>query len=137
MSADDTPHNVPAVPETISFSYIKSRAFRVIHVDGAIGGPGPRGSLYVSVFSERLPIPQEQTYRLTDGSQLGDEIVDERKTRKGIVREVEAALVIDLQTAKNLLQWLAKNIAIVERLKDEVRSEEAKSSETKRSESDK
>jgi len=108
--------------EKVVFNYIKSNFFRVIHVDGIIGGPGPRSSISVNFFSERLPIPTRQAFTLNSERTLGDEIQTERRARSGIVREVEAGVVMDLSTAKMFLHWLAERIADVERLEVEHRA---------------
>jgi hypothetical protein len=88
--------------------YIKSTHFRVIHVDGALGGRSPRGQLHISVFSERSPLPQVVTHRLNGDGTLGEILRVEGK--QNVVREVEADLVMDLETAQKLSEWLQKRL---------------------------
>src|SRR3989442_6878794 len=45
-------------PQDVTFHYIKSSQFRVVHADGIIGGVTPRGLIHIAVFSERPAIPQ-------------------------------------------------------------------------------
>ena len=44
--------------DALRFFYIKAYNFRVVHVDGVIGGITPKGLLHLAVFSERAAIPQ-------------------------------------------------------------------------------
>ncbi|MCY3022909.1 MAG: hypothetical protein NTW87_28355 [Planctomycetota bacterium] len=94
----------------IRFDFIKSNAFRVIYVQGAIGGVGPRGNIQMAVWNERWPIPRQTTHELGAEGRLGHEITKERVTREAVVREVEAELVMDLPTAQKLKDWLQKQI---------------------------
>jgi hypothetical protein len=103
----------PAPPiQKITFNYIKSNFFRVIHAGGVIGAPSPGGDgIHVGVFSERIPIPVQVTQGVKDGV-LGEEI--DRVARKDIVREVEVDLIMDLAIAETIAQWILK---LVEQVK--------------------
>ncbi len=94
-------------PDNISFDFIKSNFFRVVHVDGAWGGVGPRG-IQMALFSERAPIPKSVEYRIgTDG--LSEEV--SRDVRTAVIREVEVELTMNLQTAISINEWLSSKIA--------------------------
>lgn len=101
------------LPSEINFDYIKSNQFRVIHVDGAHGGVSPKGLIQMAFFSERLPIPKQETYALEQGK-LGKR--KKVKQRTALIREVEVETLIDLQVAKVLVKWLAERIEQAERL---------------------
>jgi hypothetical protein len=109
-NVDDNNSEVGRHAETIQFQYIKSNLFRVIHADGVIGGPAPRNQLYINFYSERLAIPQQQTYELKPNRTLGKEIESARISRGGVVREVEAAVVFDIRSAHALHQWLGERL---------------------------
>jgi hypothetical protein len=98
--------------------YIKSNYFRVIHMDGAWGSVTPSGNaIQMVVFSHRLPIPKVMTHEIApDGSIVGDREVT---TLVGIVREMEAAMILDLQTAKNLHKWLSDKIDQLTKITEE------------------
>jgi hypothetical protein len=107
----------PPESTQIKFHYIKSNLFRVVHCDGFIGGPTPQGQFQIAFFNERAPIPQIVVHKVNPVThELGDEVADERRQRDGIVREVEANLLMNLQTAKTLHKWLEGKIAETERL---------------------
>ena len=103
---------------SIRFHYIKSNAFRVIHADGVFGGPSPGSTrqLNVSFFSERAAIPTMVEHSLTDLGdgimQMGNVVATEGK--QGVVREVEAGVVMSLAMAKKLHAWLDEKIRAME-----------------------
>jgi hypothetical protein len=105
-----------AEPNRVRFDYIKSASFRVIHVDGVVGGLTPRLDVHMDFWSERFPIPQQVVHRVNADGNLGDEIKPERKTREAIVREVEAGVVMDLDTARAFRDWLNDRIAEIEQV---------------------
>lgn len=95
-------------PTQVEFHYVKSGLFRVVHVDGAWGGATPRGHITMSVFSERGPIPQRLVHKINEDGTLGEQVSSVSKT--GIIREVEVELVMDLEAARSIGDWLTKNI---------------------------
>lgn len=106
----------PPLPSTVSFGFIKSNDFRVLHVDGAWGGATPHGLISVAVYSERFPIPKAVTVDLSDGK-LGNEVA--REVRDGVVREVSANLVMTMEVAESLRDFLEKHIANLKKLREE------------------
>jgi hypothetical protein len=106
-------------PAELSFHLIKGNFFRVIHVDGAFGGITPRLDIRMAIFNERHPIPKVMVHHVTPEGGLGEEITERRVTKEGVVREVEADLIMDYGTAKAIHEWLGKKIeAIEERIKE-------------------
>ncbi len=114
----------PEPPPVIHFHMLKSNFFRVIHADGIFGGMSPRGGIQIAFFSERQPIPQQMCHTINpDTGRLGDELEDQRISRDGIVREIEANVIMELTTAKSFLSWLQATVndaeEIIERRKSE------------------
>lgn len=99
-------------PKTISMQiyYEKSRHFRVIHADGAYGGVVPLASresgpnIAINFYSERSPIPKQQTINITDAA-ISD-TTDSPDSKKGLFREIEVCAILDLRGAKALRNWL-------------------------------
>ncbi len=102
MSSDD--------PKMTKFHYIKGNHFRVIHVDGAWGGLGPSRHFNIAIYNERPAIPQLMTHVVSPEGDLGAEVRDERQARDGLVREVEANLVMDVNAAISLAEWILKTV---------------------------
>ncbi len=96
----------------IEFQYIKANNFGVVHADGVWGGITPRGYISMSFFSERHPIPQKLVHEIEDG-RIGKE--RSRETRAGIIREVNAEVLVDLTMAKSFRDWLDEKINHLEK----------------------
>jgi hypothetical protein len=97
-------------PDKIKFHYIKGNFFRVVHVDGVFGGLSPTGEISASLFSQRPPIPQLTVQALKSKNELGEEIVAERVSKDGLVREMEVSLVLSPQVAEALAKWLMERV---------------------------
>lgn len=96
----------------IRYDYIKSNFFRVIHVDGVHGGPrASGGSIHMALFNERNAIPKAEEYDVKDG-RLGKQTGKEG--RPGMVREVEFDMIMGLDTARAIREWLNNVIAKLE-----------------------
>ncbi len=107
------PENLDPDPNKITFHYLKSSQFRVVHTDGVIGGITPSGDLHIAFFSQRTAIPQRVVMRTTpDG--LGAEIPEEGFSRGGIVRELEVDAVLSLATAKLVRDFMSTHISNLE-----------------------
>jgi hypothetical protein len=107
---------------TLSFRYHKSQSFRVIHADGAFGGLTPRRGIFLAFYNERFPIPEVTVQQVTAGGRLGDEVTSQRQAKEGIVREVEAGIVMDPEVAKSLVVWLNEKIIEADRIESELRA---------------
>lgn len=108
---DDSPH-----VKELKFNYIKSNLFRVIHVDGIWAAITPNLDIHVNFCSERYPIPQQTLHKIYPDGAIGEEIIDARISRDGIVREVEVGAVMDTSTAKSLIELLQELIEQVEKV---------------------
>jgi hypothetical protein len=109
----------PKTPPRISYEYIKSSQFRVIHCSGAVGGPTPQGFLAMTVFSERTPIPKSVVHEILQTGEhqtLGPEVVAERKSKRGIIREAEMTVLLSLDNATALRDWLNKSIETMQEI---------------------
>jgi hypothetical protein len=107
---------MPQLPSTVTFHYVKSNHFRVVHASGVFGGLNPDGTLLVSVFSERAPLPDVTVQKVESGGQIGSEIIEMRKSSDGIVRELEVGLNMDIRTARMLVDWLKERIAFADKM---------------------
>lgn len=101
---------------TVDINYIKSHDFREVACDGVVGGPTPNGKLWLSFYTERLPLPRVVRYALIPGGQAGEFSVDTSnpgvplESRGGIVRNVELGLYLSVETAEHLRDWLERHI---------------------------
>ena len=106
-------------PQKIKFHYVKSNFFRVIHADGFFGGLTPQGKINIGVFNERRPFPDLviQEVDLATGK-LGSETL--RTGRDGVLRELEANIVMDIDIAQVILEWLQRHINEARALQEKV-----------------
>jgi hypothetical protein len=87
--------------------------FRELHVDGAYGGMTPRGLLNINFYAERAPIP-----RSTEFTVEGANLIDPQHSadsKKGIIREFEVGIYMDVNAARELNKWLTTHIANIEK----------------------
>ena len=95
------------LPEEITFDFVRSQHFRVVHSNGAWGGITPHQELSVTFFSERGALPDHVTHSITSEG-LGPEI--ERSATRNIQRECEVEVLMSMQEAVNLHRWLGSRI---------------------------
>ena len=100
----------------IKFHYKKGHFFRVIHCDGIFGGVSPEGNIHMAIFSQRKALPRQTEHYINPDGKLGQEDLTVREALEGIVREVDADIVMDLNVAKCLIPWLQQKIAERENL---------------------
>lgn len=108
MSDQTTKAEAPKV----TISYLKGNSFRVIKVDGAIGGLNPRGEITMSVYNERVSLPNQQVFEVTSGGGL--KLVSEAKDNVGLIREMEAVISLRPEVALGIAKWLLKKVEAFE-----------------------
>jgi hypothetical protein len=101
---------------TMQFHYIKSKDYRVILAEGAIGSITPGGRIVLSLYNERVALPKQETYAVCGDGTLGE--LESVAGKAGFVREVEISASIDVDTAESLLEWLADRIQELRNLDD-------------------
>jgi hypothetical protein len=94
-------------PDEVAFDYIKTSDFRITWVDGAIGGPTPRGNVHVALYAERPAIPRRQVFKLDPMTSLIGPLMPEKTiTRMAYVREMPCDLMMTPAVARTLGEWL-------------------------------
>lgn len=95
--------------------YVKNNDFRTVFTSGIFGGVTPSGLINMNFFSDRAPIPKRITFEVDPkAGQLNNEV--ERDSKEGVVREVHFGMLIDINTAKSVVEWLNQKIAHLENL---------------------
>ena len=96
--------------DQIEFKYVKSNSYRVIHCDGVIGNITPRGVLHMTLFSERQELPSTGIRRIDWKTNTLDP--EELQESEGCFeRELEVDVMMGVQTAKELHDWLGEVLA--------------------------
>lgn len=102
-----------SLPQEITYHYIKSNFFRVIHADGVIGGVTPAGNVHLAFYSERPAIPQMMKAAVTPEGKLGETIGSSGKA--GIAREMDVDVQLSRQAVIQLRDWLSERIVEIEK----------------------
>ena len=92
---------------SIDFYFVRSSTFRVVHMDGAWGGLTPNGEIQMAIYNERATLPERLTHDV-QGRRLGAET--DRQGPKGIERELEVDIRINLEKALAMREWLSSKI---------------------------
>jgi len=111
---EDTSTHKDDTPKTLLIHYLKSPLFRTIHADGLFGGLTPHQNIHMTFWTERAPIPQVIEHVINPDGSLGEEILEARIGKKGLVREIDIDVVFDLSTAIAIRKWLDQKIALLE-----------------------
>lgn len=96
--------------KTLEIHNLKSAEYREVHVDGALGGLTPTGYINVSFYGQRAVIPKSTIFEMTEEGRLGDRIKDSKESKKGIIREFEFGIYMDLTTCEALKEFLERQI---------------------------
>ena len=95
-------------PGKLKIHYLKASSFRNISVSGVHGGAAENKQLiFMNIFQDRVPIPQSVTVEINSEG-VGKEI--EKESKEGVIRDVEACLIMDLNTAILVRGWLDDKI---------------------------
>jgi len=113
-------------PKKVRYHFLKSNAYRAIHADGVFGGVTPRLTIAATFFNERHPLPDQTVHEIKEDGTIGEEIRSERISRDGLVRELEANIIMDAGFAKVLVNWLNEKIEFIENAIKEAKAEAEK-----------
>lgn len=109
-----------ATENTLNVNYLKTGDFREVSADGILGGPTPHGKLWVCFYNERMPVPQVVRHKLIQLNETGDFQIDAGSPgvpiegRTGVVRSMEVGVYISYETAREIHEWLGKQLQQVE-----------------------
>lgn len=99
----------------ITFKYIYQDDYNPVYVNGAHGGINVQGEIIANFYFERLPMPYKITNEVNSEGIVGEMIdTDPKDLSKSIVRYVQSGVVMNLEVAKQVYEWLGKQIAIRE-----------------------
>lgn len=103
----------------VNFKYKFSEVYNPVYINGAYGGIGPRGELEVNFYLERQPIPYTEVHPIDKDGKLGARVAIKPEDHTDtIIRFVTTGIVMNLETAKTIHQWLGNNIKKLESAKE-------------------
>ena len=100
----------PSKKANIEIFYEKTPLYRTIYSDGLIGGLTPTGSINLSFYATRNPIPKSITHEIAPNGIVDPKGVKSEDSKSGIIREVEVGIYMNRKTAKDIYEFLKKII---------------------------
>ena len=106
---------MPDKPTSLKINYIKTNTYRTYYIDGAHGGLTPKLKLYMDLFIDRNITPKIIEHNIDENGNLQNEgkVIE---AKEGTAREIECGLIMDMDTAKSLHDWLGKKIEEYEQI---------------------
>lgn len=99
----------------ITFKYIYQDDYNPVYVNGAHGGINVQGEIIANFYFERIPMPYKITNEVNNEGVVGEIMdTDPKDLSKSIVRYVQSGIVMNLEVAKQVYDWLGKQIALRE-----------------------
>jgi hypothetical protein len=106
---------------TLPVHYIKDESYRTFFASGVIGGLNSIGQVNLNFYLDRLAIPTKQILEVNQlgestepkyklGNVVGTEIKD------GWVREVSVGMVMSVDTARAVAEWLNRQVEEFDKL---------------------
>jgi hypothetical protein len=77
---------------------------------GFVGGLTPNGHIHLAFFSERSLLPKKHVFKLNPDGSLGPEELDDKASREPIVRDIQVDVLMTVQAAEGLKNWLEQYI---------------------------
>lgn len=94
--------------ETLDIFHVPSPGYQTYHADGALGGITPQGKIHISFYLEHGPIPERVKVEVKEDGSISDPIETEGKN--GVIREMHCAVVMNLNVAETLIDYLGRII---------------------------
>jgi hypothetical protein len=98
----------PTTPLKIHF--VKSSCFRVIHASGVWYGGDGQQNLHLTVFNERTAAPDMLVVNLNEDGIVVGEDLSQRESKEGIIRELEADIVVSMPAAVEFYRTLGETL---------------------------
>ena len=87
----------------------KSKDFRLIPAEGAMGGITPSQMFQINFYVESPNIPSEVTHELEGNGKLGAQL-DQKMVGGEIIRELQQAILMTVPQAESLAHWILNTI---------------------------
>ena len=104
------PTEIENLPKEAKITYTKSPDYKFVYANGIYGGLTGKGELRFEFFQEFHPHPDEEIVEITEGGGLGKSEVKSDLTRIELIREKQAGVVMSMNCAQAIYQWLGQKI---------------------------
>lgn len=100
----------------IKIKYKYADDYNPQYVNGAQGGINVQGEIVANFYFDRVPMPNSITQEVTKEGVLINNIVatEPEDLTKSVLRYVQSGIVMNLEVAKQIHDWLGNQIALRE-----------------------
>lgn len=91
----------------IKIRYIKSHDYKVALSTGIFGGLGSNGLINANFYIDRVIIPKNENVEIDENGSI---VKSEYEREGDAVREVQFGALLDINTAKQIADWLNSKI---------------------------
>lgn len=91
--------------DKLEFKYKFPDDYAPTYVNGCYGGRNPKGEIVMNFFSERIPVPNSETFELSEDGKLGMRIGVDPETMP-MIRTVPCGIIMTEESAKEIYSWL-------------------------------
>lgn len=93
----------------LKFFYRTVPTCKTVRISGVWGGVTPALDIQMSLFHERIPLPDSVELELYPESQTAKQ-VKMNQSSIGVIREIEAVVLMSPETAKSTAEWLLRKV---------------------------
>lgn len=91
--------------DKIEFKYKFPDDYTPTYVNGCYGGKSPKGEVIINFFLERIPIPNSETFKLSEEGSL-DSRIGVKPEAMPMIRTVPCGVIMSKESAKEIYDWL-------------------------------
>lgn len=99
----------------IKFKYIFDNNYNPKYANGAYGGVSPKGEITINFYCERQAIPKSVKHDVIDGKLSESTETEPEDLQSSMVRFVDTGVILNINTAKEIVTWLNEKIELVEK----------------------
>lgn len=102
--------------ETIKFVYKFPDNYNPVYINGAYGGVTPKGEIVANFYLERHPLPYTEAVTIDESGRIAGpvQITEPQGHDANVLRYVSTGVVMNLESAKLLQEWLDQQIRLLE-----------------------
>lgn len=95
----------------IKFKYKFPEDYNPVYINGAHGGINSQGEIIANFYFERIPVPNALTHIINDNGSLGEaKEYEPADLGTSLVRYIQNGVVMNIETARQLCDWLINQI---------------------------
>jgi len=113
--------NIPKPPKEIEFSLLEDSNYRIVPANGMWCGITTKGDFRMDFFVESREMPESVKHRVNPEGTLG--AVISQKTRGVIVRELQVGVLVSIENAESIANFIKDRIAEFRKLQQQLKKE--------------